>query len=147
MATWQYRMNSAHGYSLTVDGQYGPGSDAACRSFQSSRGLGVDGVVGPATWGATFAQEVVTPPDGISAGGDPPVPGLRQVGLLRPGRRAWSVGAPCAVTPPASPGSGSPFRTPGGRRPVSPRLVATGLAGRGGSTYGRHASVRNTSST
>ncbi|MFE0704675.1 peptidoglycan-binding protein [Streptomyces sp. NPDC058872] len=55
MATWQYRMNSAHGYNLTVDGQYGPGSDAACRSFQSSRALTVDGVVGPATWGATFA--------------------------------------------------------------------------------------------
>ncbi|MEV7534290.1 N-acetylmuramoyl-L-alanine amidase [Streptomyces hydrogenans] len=55
VATWQYRMNSAHGFSLTVDGQYGPGSDAACRSLQSRRGLSVDGVVGPATWGATFA--------------------------------------------------------------------------------------------
>ncbi|WP_143662161.1 peptidoglycan-binding domain-containing protein, partial [Streptomyces glaucescens] len=55
VATWQYRMNSAHGYSLAVDGQYGPGSDSACRSFQSRRGLSVDGVVGPATWGATFA--------------------------------------------------------------------------------------------
>ncbi|MEV7371524.1 peptidoglycan-binding protein [Streptomyces sp. NPDC090301] len=55
VATWQYRMNSAHGFSLTVDGQYGPGSDAACRSLRSLRGLSVDGFVGPATWGATFA--------------------------------------------------------------------------------------------
>ncbi|MEV8585864.1 peptidoglycan-binding domain-containing protein [Streptomyces sp. NPDC051180] len=55
VATWQYRMNSAHGYSLTVDGQYGAGSDAACRSFQSGKGLSVDGVVGPATWATTFA--------------------------------------------------------------------------------------------
>ncbi|WP_225803676.1 N-acetylmuramoyl-L-alanine amidase [Streptomyces sp. NK15101] len=55
VATWQYRMNSAHGYSLTVDGQYGPGSDAACRGFQSRKGLSVDGVVGPAAWGAAFA--------------------------------------------------------------------------------------------
>ncbi|TXS20104.1 peptidoglycan-binding domain-containing protein [Streptomyces sp. ms191] len=55
VATWQLRMNSAHGYSLTVDGRYGPGSDAACRGFQSRKALTVDGVVGPATWNAAFA--------------------------------------------------------------------------------------------
>ncbi|MDQ0989480.1 peptidoglycan-binding domain-containing protein [Streptomyces sp. V3I7] len=55
VATWQYQMNNAHGYALSVDGQYGPGSDSACRIFQSKNGLSVDGIVGPATWGATFA--------------------------------------------------------------------------------------------
>lgn len=54
VSTWQYRMNTAHGFSLSVDGAYGPGSDSACRSLQSRKGLTVDGIVGPATWGATF---------------------------------------------------------------------------------------------
>jgi hypothetical protein len=55
VGTWQSRMNSAHGYSLGVDSQYGPASDAACRDFQAKKGLGVDGIVGPDTWNATFA--------------------------------------------------------------------------------------------
>ncbi|MFD6417751.1 N-acetylmuramoyl-L-alanine amidase [Streptomyces sp. NPDC060194] len=55
VATWQYRMNTAHGFALTVDGQYGAGSDTACRTLQSRKGLTVDGAVGPATWRATFA--------------------------------------------------------------------------------------------
>jgi hypothetical protein len=47
VGTWQSRMNSAHGFSLTVDSAYGPASESACRTFQSRRGLAVDGVVGP----------------------------------------------------------------------------------------------------
>lgn len=39
------------GHSVAVDGIFGSGTVSAVRSFQSSNGLGVDGIVGPATWG------------------------------------------------------------------------------------------------
>lgn len=41
---------NARGASLAVDGAFGSKTLAAVRSFQSSRGLAVDGVVGPVTW-------------------------------------------------------------------------------------------------
>ena len=42
----------AHGQSLAVDGIFGQETAARVRSFQSSKGLAVDGIVGPNTWGA-----------------------------------------------------------------------------------------------
>jgi peptidoglycan hydrolase-like protein with peptidoglycan-binding domain len=38
------------GYGLSVDGDFGSGTDSAARSFQSAHGLGVDGQIGPQTW-------------------------------------------------------------------------------------------------
>ncbi|MFD0687808.1 CHAP domain-containing protein [Actinomadura fibrosa] len=55
--TWQARMRD-RGWSLDVDGEYGPASEEVCRGFQSEKGLEVDGVVGPETWRAAWTAPV-----------------------------------------------------------------------------------------
>ncbi len=50
------------GYSLTVDGNFGPGTESIVKSFQSANGLTVDGIVGANTW----SKLVVTIKEGSS---------------------------------------------------------------------------------
>ncbi len=54
----QSTLNSL-GYTLEVDGTYGPATEAAVRDFQGKHSLDVDGKVGPATW-AALEQEPVS---------------------------------------------------------------------------------------
>ncbi len=55
---------------IAVDGHFGPGTLARVKSFQRSHHLGVDGVVGPATWAALGGY----PCDGGGGGGSAPTP-------------------------------------------------------------------------
>jgi Putative peptidoglycan binding domain/N-acetylmuramoyl-L-alanine amidase len=55
--TWQARMQQ-RGWSLAVDGVYGPVTHGVCLQFQQEKGLGADGIVGPITWAAAWTAPV-----------------------------------------------------------------------------------------
>jgi len=55
---WQKQMR-ARGWTITVDGWFGPQSELVTRTFQSEKKLKRDGIVGPATWKAAW-EAVVT---------------------------------------------------------------------------------------
>jgi peptidoglycan hydrolase-like protein with peptidoglycan-binding domain len=40
------------GFTVTIDGVFGPGTESSVRSFQRSNGLTADGIVGQQTWTA-----------------------------------------------------------------------------------------------
>lgn len=54
---WQAQMKQ-RGWDIRVDSAYGDRSERVCRSFQREKGLAVDGILGPATWRAAWAQPV-----------------------------------------------------------------------------------------
>lgn len=55
--TWQQQMHT-RGWSIAVDGIYGPASRDTCLKFQQEKHLAVDGIVGPATWAASWTAPV-----------------------------------------------------------------------------------------
>ncbi|WP_097237085.1 peptidoglycan recognition protein family protein [Streptomyces sp. 1331.2] len=50
---WQQRMR-ARGWSIDVDGIFGPQSAGVAHAFQSEKGLDTDSIIGPATWAAAW---------------------------------------------------------------------------------------------
>jgi hypothetical protein len=55
--TWQQQMRN-RGWSIGVDGDFGPQSDDVCRKFQREKGLTVDGMVGAQTWDRSWSAPV-----------------------------------------------------------------------------------------
>lgn len=46
----------ARNHPVTVDGIFGPNTEAAAKAFQQSKGLAADGIVGPQTWPKLIVQ-------------------------------------------------------------------------------------------
>ena len=52
---WQTRMRS-RGWTITPDGYWGPNTEKVLRQFQAEKQLGVDGILGPASWAAAWTK-------------------------------------------------------------------------------------------
>ncbi len=53
----QTRLAELDFYRGPLDSRFGGGTEAAVRAFQTSEGLDVDGIIGPNTWAALFAEK------------------------------------------------------------------------------------------
>lgn len=54
---WQAQM-AKRGWSIDVDGLYGPNTEKIARQFQDEKGLSVDGLIGAETWAAAWKEPV-----------------------------------------------------------------------------------------
>ena len=72
----QARLNEIFEEQVDVDGIYGDHTEEMVMAFQDDRGISVDGIVGPATWGALFAEAE-------EDSGEPETPGVPEESELQ----------------------------------------------------------------
>lgn len=60
VSSLQAALRTYGGATITVDGSFGPATANAVRAFQASKGLGADGIAGPATQGALQTASMTT---------------------------------------------------------------------------------------
>jgi hypothetical protein len=62
LVVWTQEHLATAGYTIPIDGDYGPNTQSAVERFQTAEGLTADGIVGPASWAALlrFAPAPVT---------------------------------------------------------------------------------------
>jgi hypothetical protein len=57
LVPWQRQMRN-RGWTIAVDGLYGPQTGQVASDFQREKHLGVDGLIGPSTWNAAWTAKV-----------------------------------------------------------------------------------------
>lgn len=88
---------------VTADGNFGSGTAAATKTFQTKHGLTADGVVGPKTWSAALGTPVQEAPSGgISSGGSLPFVSASSAPFspVSPSPAAHAAAVKAGTTPP-----------------------------------------------
>lgn len=78
---------------ITVDGKFGPQTEAAVENFQEIKGVQADGIVGPVTWGLLFGGGTDTPTPSPTPGDEPNVNEIKIMPILSKSGNKVGIGS------------------------------------------------------